>query len=56
MLIASDVKMAMLSHRNYSQTCLVVNGCDGNGLQLENFCFKDFALVSQIKSVKTEFG
>ena len=47
--------MAILSHRNY---CVVANGQDGNELQLENFwqIFLKFLLVSQIKSVKTDFG
>ena len=50
--------MAILSRRNYSQMCVVAKGQDGNGLQLENFwqIFFKFLLVSQIKSVKTDFG
>ena len=38
--------------------CLVENGQDGNRLLLENVwqIFFKFLLVSQVKSVKTDFG
>ena len=51
--------MTVLLHRNCLEMCLVVKGHDGNCLQLENFwqIFSSFLyLVSQIKTVKTDFG
>ena len=50
--------MAVLLQRNCLEMCLVANGHDGNYLQLENFwqIFSSFDLMSQIKSVKTDFG